>query len=100
MSGPQLREKPLVSAASGGRPKGPISPDTDQVTRAVIEAIDATGFTDGYVCQRARIGRNELSRMRGGQGNPTVKTLARILAAVGMTFVVLDNQRLKPRRML
>lgn len=44
------------------------------------------GLTQGELAERAGVKRSYIARIESGRANPTVETLARILASVGMTL--------------
>ena len=74
---------------SRGRQKGP-NKATDPITRAVIDAIDATGLEQAWICRRAGIGKNTISRWRIGLETPNARMLSYVLEAVGLDFHIGD----------
>mgnify|MGYP001592819906 CR=1 FL=1 len=47
------------------------------------KAREGRGLTQAEVARRARMRREVLSRLEAGRGNPTVRTVQRVLRAMG-----------------
>jgi transcriptional regulator with XRE-family HTH domain len=80
----------MVVLKHKGRPKGP-NKAKDHITRVVIDALDATGFDQAWLCRRAGLSKDTLSRWRSGMENPRTFSLSLILVAAGLGFKVIDS---------
>lgn len=60
--------------------------------RAIIDARQETGLTQQQLAERTGISQSDISRYERGTGNPSVKTLRRLAAGLGMS-VKIEFQR-------
>lgn len=52
--------------------------------QAMIDARKSTGLTQKQLAARTGIAQSDISKLEGGNGNPSLKTLQRIAAGLGM----------------
>ena len=58
------------------------------IIRAIIEARKATGLTQKQLSERTGIAQGDISRLENGNANPSLSTLKRLAAAMGMTLKI------------
>lgn len=73
-----------------GRARGP-NQAQDPITRATIDMVDQSGFTDKFVADRAGVSVTMMSDYRLGYATPSAAKCAFILEALGATFHVEDD---------
>lgn len=56
--------------------------------QAMIDARKAAGLTQKQLAERTGIAQSDISKLEGGNGNPSLKTLQRIAAGMGMQLRV------------
>ncbi|MCD7858579.1 MAG: helix-turn-helix domain-containing protein [Firmicutes bacterium] len=54
--------------------------------KAMIEARKETGLTQKQLSERTGISQSDISKFESGNGNPSVKTLRRLAAGLGMNL--------------
>lgn len=75
-----------------------------QIIRAIIEGREENNFTQAQLAQATGIHQANISKLENGSGNPSLRTLKRLAAGMGMKlkleFVPLDatEQRRLRRR--
>lgn len=55
-----------------------------QIVRAIIEGREETGLTQAQLAQATGIDQANISRLENGTGNPSLQTLKRLAAGMGM----------------
>ncbi len=56
--------------------------------RAMIDARRETGITQQELSKRTGISQSDISKYESGNGNPSVKTLRRLAAGLGMSLKI------------
>jgi transcriptional regulator with XRE-family HTH domain len=56
------------------------------IVRAMIEARKNSGLTQKQLSEKTGIDQSDISRIESGDGNPTLATLKRLAAGMGMTL--------------
>ena len=73
-----------------------------QIIRAIIEGREEHNFTQAQLAQATGIHQANISKLENGSGNPSLRTLKRLAAGMGMKlkleFVPLDAQETKRLR--
>lgn len=68
-----------------------------QIIRAIIEGREANDFTQQQLSEVTGIAQADISRLENGTGNPSIRTLKRLAAGLGMQlkleFVPLAHAR-------
>ena len=64
-----------------------IKPEYD-IMKAIVEARSEEGLTQAELARRCGIKPSNLSRIERGNGNPSIRTLARIAEGLGKTLEV------------
>lgn len=70
------------------------------VADAIVEARIRAGLSQGDVAQRAGTTQARISELERGIGNPTLDTVARVMAALGVAAALAPIVAPKPRREL
>lgn len=73
-----------------GRARGP-NRAKDPITRAMVDMIDRSGYTDKFVADRAGVAVVQMMHYRAGNQTPGAATVAWILGALGASFRVEDD---------
>ncbi|MDE7042569.1 MAG: helix-turn-helix domain-containing protein [Oscillospiraceae bacterium] len=55
-----------------------------QIIRAIIEGREANDFTQKQLSEATGIAQADISRLENGTGNPSIRTLKRLAAGLGM----------------
>lgn len=55
-----------------------------QIVRAIIEGREETGLTQAQLAHATGINQANISRLENGTGNPSLQTLKRLAAGMGM----------------
>ena len=55
-----------------------------QIIRAIIEGREANDFTQKQLSEVTGIAQADISRLENGTGNPSIRTLKRLAAGLGM----------------
>ena len=55
-----------------------------QITRAIIEGREANDLTQKQLSEATGIAQADISRLENGTGNPSIRTLKRLAAGLGM----------------
>lgn len=55
-----------------------------QIVRAIIEGREENGFTQTQLAEATGINQANISRLENGTGNPSLQTLKRLAAGMGM----------------
>ncbi len=55
-----------------------------QIVRAIIEGREEKGFTQAQLAEATGINQANISRLENGTGNPSLQTLKRLAAGMGM----------------
>lgn len=55
-----------------------------QIVRAIIEGREEKGFTQTQLAEATGINQANISRLENGTGNPSLQTLKRLAAGMGM----------------
>ena len=55
-----------------------------QIVRAIIEGREEKGFTQAQLAEATGINQANISRLENGAGNPSLQTLKRLAAGMGM----------------
>jgi len=55
-----------------------------QIIRAIIEGREANDFTQKQLSEATGITQADISRLENGTGNPSIRTLKRLAAGLGM----------------
>ena len=67
------------------------------VIQAIIDARKASGLTQKELSRRTGIAQADISKLENGSANPSIRTLKRLAAGMGMTvkieFEPLSNQQ-------
>jgi len=58
------------------------------IIQAIIDARKSTGLTQKQLSERTGIAQADISRLENGNANPSLKTLKRLAAAMGMTLKI------------
>jgi transcriptional regulator with XRE-family HTH domain len=58
------------------------------IVQAMIDARKNTGLTQKQLSEKTGIDQSDISRMESGDANPTLATLKRLAAGMGMTLKV------------
>ena len=58
------------------------------IIQAIIEARKASGLTQKELAERTGIAQSDISKLEGGNANPSIKTLQRLAAGMGMTMKI------------
>ena len=58
------------------------------IIQAIIDARKNTGLTQKQLSERTGIAQADISRMENGNANPSLNTLKRLAAAMGMTLKI------------
>ena len=58
------------------------------VVQAIIDARKNAGLTQKELSERTGIAQGDISRLENGNANPSIRTLQRLAAAMGMTLKV------------
>ena len=56
------------------------------IKQALINAREASGLTQQQLAQRTGIHQGDISKLERGSGNPSLRTLQRLAAGMGMTL--------------
>ncbi len=56
--------------------------------QAIIDARKKTGLTQKQLAERTGISQSDISKFESGGGNPSLKTLRRIAAGLGMNLKI------------
>ena len=56
------------------------------IVQAIIDAREASGLTQKQLSERTGIAQGDISKMENGIGNPSLHTLQRLAAGMGMTL--------------
>ena len=56
------------------------------VLQAIIDARESSGLTQKELSERTGIAQGDISKLEKGNGNPSVRTLQRLAAGMGMTL--------------
>ena len=56
------------------------------VLQAIIDARESSGLTQKELSVRTGIAQGDISKLEKGNGNPSVRTLQRLAAGMGMTL--------------
>ena len=56
-----------------------------EIIRAIIEARKETGMTQKELSEKSGIAQGDISKIERGNGNPSIRTLQKIAAAMGKT---------------
>lgn len=67
--------------------------DEDELRKRVRERIEKLGVSDSEIGRIAGISKSNLSRWLSGDKSFTIPTLARLLAAVGLSLMVEEKGR-------
>jgi len=57
-----------------------------QIIRAIIEGREANDFTQKQLAETTGITQADISRLENGTANPSLRTLKRLAAGLGMTL--------------
>ncbi len=58
------------------------------IIQAMIEARKNTGLTQSQLAEKTGISQGDISKMENGNGNPSIRTLQRLAAGMGMMLKV------------
>ena len=58
------------------------------VVQAIIDARKNAGLTQKELSERTGIAQGDISKLENGSANPSIRTLQRLAAAMGMTLKV------------
>ena len=58
------------------------------VVQAIIDARKNAGLTQKELSERTGIAQGDISKLENGNANPSIRTLQRLAAALGMTLKV------------
>ena len=58
------------------------------VVQAIIDARKNAGLTQKELSERTDIAQGDISKLENGNANPSIRTLQRLAAAMGMTLKV------------
>ena len=58
------------------------------VVQAIIDARTNAGLTQKELSERTGIAQGDISKLENGNANPSIRTLQRLAAAMGMTLKV------------
>ena len=58
------------------------------VVQAIIDARKNAGLTQKELSERTGIAQGDISKLENGNANPSIRTLQRLAAAMGMTLKV------------
>lgn len=58
------------------------------IIQAIIDARRTAGLTQKELSERAGIAQGDISKLENGNANPSIKTLQRLAAAMGMTLKI------------
>ena len=58
------------------------------IKQAMIDARKASGLTQKELADRTGIAQGDISRLENGTGNPSIRTLKRLAAGMGMKMKV------------
>ncbi len=58
------------------------------IKQAMIDARKASGLTQKELADRTGIAQGDISKLENGTGNPSIKTLKRLAAGMGMKMKV------------
>ena len=58
------------------------------VVQAIIDARKNAGLTQKEISERTGIAQGDISKLENGNANPSIRTLQRLAAAMGMTLKV------------
>ena len=58
------------------------------IIQAIIDARKTAGLTQKELSERAGIAQGDISKLENGNANPSIKTLQRLAAAMGMTLKI------------
>lgn len=58
------------------------------VVQAIIDARKNAGLTQKELSERTGIAQGDISKLENGNANPSIRTLQRLAAAMGMTLTV------------
>ena len=58
------------------------------VVQAIIDARKNVGLTQKELSERTGIAQGDISKLENGNANPSIRTLQRLAAAMGMTLKV------------
>lgn len=59
-----------------------------QIMKAIIEGREEQNFTQKQLAEATGITQADISRLENGTGNPSIRTLKRLAAGLGMTLKV------------
>ena len=59
-----------------------------EVVQAIIDARKNAGLTQKELSERTGIAQGDISKLENGNANPSIRTLQRLAAAMGMTLKV------------
>ena len=58
------------------------------IIQAMIDARKLKGITQKELSERTGIAQGDISKLENGNGNPSIKTLQRLAAAMGMSLKI------------
>lgn len=58
------------------------------IIQALIDARKKSGFTQSELSKRTGIAQSDISKIEKGNANPSIKTLQRLAAGMGMKFKI------------
>ena len=58
------------------------------IIQAMIDARKASGLTQKELSERTGIAQSDISKLENGSANPSIKTLQRLAAGMGMTMKI------------
>lgn len=62
-----------------------------QVIKAILEARKSQNLTQQDLAEKTGIDRTDISKLENGNANPSLKTLKRLAAGLGMTLQIQFN---------
>lgn len=57
-----------------------------QTIFAIVEGLDANNMTEAQLAKATGITQADISRLENGNGNPSLRTLKRLAAGLGMSL--------------
>ena len=63
-----------------------------QIIRAIIEGREANDLTQKQLSEATGIAQADISRLENGTGNPSIRTLKRLAAGLGMQLKLEDRK--------
>lgn len=58
------------------------------IIQAIIDARKASGLTQKELSEKTGIAQSDISKLENGSANPSIKTLQRLAAGMGMTVKI------------